>query len=94
MVKVKSKIDSALLRRISGVQWAKYADWIREWTAGKRKMPRIVRLFGPENFKVRNNKIYLYDRELVFFEMTKRMMDDLDAELEKNIRQFLARFVR
>ncbi len=38
--------------------------------------------------------ISLYDRELVFFEMTKSMMDDLDAELEKNIRQFLARFVR
>ena len=38
--------------------------------------------------------ISLYDRELVFFEMTKSMMDDLNAELEKNIRQFFARFVR
>jgi hypothetical protein len=38
--------------------------------------------------------ISLYDRELVFFDMTKALMEDLNAELEKNIEQFLARFIR
>ena len=38
--------------------------------------------------------ISLHDREMAFYEMTKALMEDLNTELEKNIEQFLARYLR
>ena len=38
--------------------------------------------------------VSLHERETVFYEMTKALMEDLNAELEKNIKQFLARYLR
>ncbi len=38
--------------------------------------------------------ISLNNRHKVYFELTEEVMQDFDAEMEKNIRQFLADFVR
>jgi len=69
-----SRVTIAQLKSMANTRWAYHTPIVLRYLRGEQDkyVPRAVQRFGKENFEERNNRLYLFGREVVVSEKRKR----------------------
>ena len=80
--KLNKPLSKAIWKQMSNFKWTKHKPIVLRFLTDKHRnvVPRVVKTFGVENFRVEKDKLFLFDREIVTDE--KRMYEIIDKAEE------------
>ena len=75
-------LSKAIWKQMSNFKWEKHAPIVKRFLTDKKQnvVPKVVKTFGVEHFKVDNNKLFLFNREIVIDD--KRLKEIIDKAEE------------
>ena len=81
--KLNKPLSKAIIKQLSNFKWSYHAPVVIKFLTeeGRIFIPKVVNIFGIENFQYKDKKLFLFNREIVTDE--KRMNEILDKTEEK-----------
>ena len=68
-------------RAVFNIKWEKHIAYIKGFLSGKKGVPKYVKRYGAENFKMKDSDVCIFNRKLVLDQDEKNKI--IDAEDEK-----------
>ena len=61
------KLSASQWKSISNMKWEKHAEIVRNFLQDEWRTftPKVMKVFGKNNFQLKNEKLYLFEREIV-----------------------------
>ena len=68
-------------KAVFNIRWEKHIKYIKGFLSGKKMVPKYVKRYGAENFKLKGSDVYLFDRKIVIDQEEKnKIIDDEDEK--------------